>query len=220
MKWMALTLCVGLWLAQSAQAQGFSTVRYASGLDRPVCLSAPPADFGRVFVCEAHTGNIRIIRLKTRTLLATPFLTVPGVSQGDEQGLLGLAFDPDYANNGFFYVNYTDPNTKIVRYQVSATDPDVADPSSATPILSFTQPQSNHNGGWLGFGADGYLYIASGDGGGGNDDDAGHTPGTGNAQDTTDNLLGKMLRIDVTTTTSRPTRTATTRSRRPTRSSA
>jgi hypothetical protein len=83
-----------------------------------------------------------------------------------------------------------------VRYQVSA-DPDVADPGSATPVLSYGQPQSNHNAGWIGFGPDGYLYIASGDGGGSHDNDAGHTPGTGNAQDLTDNLLGKILRIDV-----------------------
>jgi glucose/arabinose dehydrogenase len=189
-------LMAALLLAQSAASQEFSTVRYAAGIARPVFLTAPPEDFGRAFVLEAHTGQIRILRLKTRTLLPTPFLTVPGVSTGNEQGLLGLAFHPDYANNGLFYVYYTDPHTQIVRYQVTG-DPDVADPGSATPVLSFSQPQNNHNGGWIAFGPDDYLYVASGDGGGSFDSSTGHTPGTGNAQDTTDNLLGKILRLDV-----------------------
>jgi glucose/arabinose dehydrogenase len=196
MKEILLILAASLLAADAIDAQSFSTVLYASGLDRPVFLTAPPGSIGRAFILDAHLGQIRILRLATRTLEPTPFLTIPGVSTGDEQGLLGLAFHPDYATNGYFYVNYTDPNTKIVRYQVSA-DPDVADPTSATPVLGFVQPQSNHNGGWIGFGPDGFLYIASGDGGGGNDSGTGHTTGTGNAQDTTDNLLGKVLRIDV-----------------------
>jgi hypothetical protein len=162
----------------------------------PVYLTAPPGDTSRVFVLEQHTGRIRIIHLPTHSLEPTPFLTIPGLPTGSEQGLLGLAFHPDYETNGYFYVDYTDPDTRIVRYQVSA-DPDVADPGSATPVLGFTQPQSNHNGGWIGFGPDGFLYVASGDGGGGNDQGTGHTTGTGNAQDITDNLLGKILRIDV-----------------------
>jgi glucose/arabinose dehydrogenase len=185
-------------MAQAAVAQGFETRRIATGLARPVFITAPPGDLTRAFVVEQHTGNIRILRLATKSVDPTPFLTVPGVSTGNEQGLLGLAFHPDYASNGFFYVNYTDPNTKIVRYQVSA-DPDVADPTSATAVLSYVQPQSNHNGGWLAFGSDGFLYISSGDGGGGDDNDDGHTAGTGNAQDLTGNLLGKILRIDVDT---------------------
>jgi glucose/arabinose dehydrogenase len=192
-----------LWLfaaclvwASAADAQSFSTVRYASGLDRPVFLTSPPGDLGRAFVLEQHLGQIRILRLATRTVDATPFLTVGGISTGDEQGLLGLAFDPDYETNGFFYVNYTNPDTQVVRYQVSA-DEDVAEPGSATPVITIDQPQGNHNGGWMGFGADGYLYIAMGDGGGGDDTGTGHTPGTGNGQDITANLLGKLLRIDV-----------------------
>ena len=115
---------------------------------------------------------------------------------GNEQGLLGMAFHPDYATNGFFYVAYTNPNKQIVRYHVS-DDPDVADPASATPVLSYVQPASNHNGGWMAFGPDGYLYLSTGDGGGDDDNDAGHTAGTGNGQDITSNLLGKILRIDV-----------------------
>jgi glucose/arabinose dehydrogenase len=196
MRRVAALLVASFFLGQGAGAQSFQTVRVASGLDRPVFVTAPPADFGRIFVVEAHTGEIRIIRLPSYTLEATPFLTISGVSTGEEQGLLGLAFHPQYATNGFFYVYFTDPDTQIVRYQVSG-DPDVANPASATAVLSFDQPQSNHNGGWIAFGSDGYLYVASGDGGSGNDSGTGHTSGTGNAQDITDNLLGKILRIDV-----------------------
>jgi glucose/arabinose dehydrogenase len=186
----------GVLLAGIAAAQDFSTVRVATGLNRPVFLTAPPGDRNRVFVVEEHTGEILIIDLTDGSINATPFLTVTGLSTGDEQGLLGLAFHPDYAVNGYFYVYFTDPSSNVVRYQVSG-DPDVADASSETPVLSFSQPAANHNAGWIGFGPDDTLYIASGDGGGSDDNDAGHTPGTGNAQDITDNLLGKILRIDV-----------------------
>ena len=86
---------------------------------------------------------------------------------GDEWRFVEKDFHPDYVANGFFYVNYTDSGgtTRIVRYQVSA-DPDLADVGSAAPVLSIGQPQANHNGGWIGFGPDGYLYVATGDGGG------------------------------------------------------
>ena len=170
--------------------------RVAAGLDWPVFLTAPPGDTTRVFIVEGHTGSIRILRLSDLTLLPTAFLTVPGVSQGTEQGLLGLAFHPNYASNGYFYVYYTNPDTQVVRYQVSG-DPNVANPGSATPVLSFVQPQPNHNGGWIGFGPDHELYISSGDGGASDDNAEGHTPDIGNGQDITDNLLGKILRIDI-----------------------
>jgi glucose/arabinose dehydrogenase len=202
MKASCVAMAAGLALlavlaGQGASAQTFGTLRVASGLARPVFLTTPPGDFRRAFVLEQHAGQIRILRLASPfSVDATPFLTVPGVSTGDEQGLLGLAFHPDYASNGFFYVYYTDPDTQVVRYQVTA-DEDVADPGSATLVLSIPQPQSNHNGGWIAFGPDGFLYIATGDGGGGNDEGSGHTAGTGNAQDITGNLLGKILRIDV-----------------------
>jgi len=172
--------------AGTVQAQDFAVTRVATGLDEPVFLTAPPDDDTRVFVVEQHTGRIRILRRNTWTLAPTPFLTVPGVSQGGEQGLLGLAFHPDYATNGFFYVYLTDPVSRVRRYRVSG-NPDVADASSATPVLSVRQPQDgNHNGGWLGFGVDDYLYVTIGDGG---DRDS--------AQDTTGSRLGKVLRIDV-----------------------
>lgn len=179
-----------------AGAQDFEVRRVAAGLSQPVFLTAPPDDGNRVFVVEQYTGEIRILRRGVWTLDPEPFLIVPGVSQGFEQGLLGLAFHPDHAANGFFYVHLTVPDVRVRRYTVSA-DPDVANPGSATPILSIAQPQANHNGGWIGFGADGYLYISSGDGGGSNDSGSGHTTGTGNAQDLTSNRLGKILRIDV-----------------------
>jgi glucose/arabinose dehydrogenase len=105
--------------------------------------------------------------------------------------LLGLAFDPAYTENGYFYVNYTDTagNTVIARYQVSADDPDVADPESEVILLQQEQPFANHNGGAVTFGPDGYLYLGLGDGGSGGDP-------FGNGQ-STDTFLGKILRIDV-----------------------
>ncbi len=106
-------------------AQDFEVTRVATGLSEPVFLTAPPGDDARVFVVEQHTGRIRILRRNSWTLASTPFLTVPGVSPGSEQGLLGLAFHPDYATNGFFYVHLTDPTSRIRRYRVSG-NPDVA----------------------------------------------------------------------------------------------
>ena len=174
---------------------GVFVERVASGLARPVFLTAPPDDPDRVFIAEQHTGRIRILRPSTRTLESVPFLDLEGLSTGSEQGLLGLAFHPDYAQNGFFYVYVTDPTSRLLRFEVS-DDPDIADPASRLQILEVPQPQSNHNGGWIGFGPDRLLYIALGDGGSSNDSGAGHTLDTGNAQDITDNLLGKILRID------------------------
>jgi glucose/arabinose dehydrogenase len=185
-----------LFAGHAAFAQGFATQRVAAGLDRPVFVTAPPGDFERLFIVEQHTGRIRILRLATRTLENDPFLDIDGISTLDEQGLLGLAFDPDYDSNGTFYVYLTDPASRVLRFQVSS-DPDVADPASQQQVLAFDQPQPNHNAGWIGFGPDGFLYVATGDGGASNDEGDGHTPDTGNAQDLSDNLLGKILRLDV-----------------------
>ena len=166
--------------------------RVASGLSRPVFVTTPLGDVRRLFIVEQHSGKIKILNLTTGLVNVAPFVTVPDLSTGSEQGLLGLAFHPNYDTNGFFYVNFTDTNgtTNVVRYQVSAIDPDVADDGSAMTVLTIAQPQRNHNGGWMDFGPDGYLYIATGDGGGGNDSGPGHTVGTGKSQDITDNLLG------------------------------
>jgi glucose/arabinose dehydrogenase len=196
-RWPAGAAALACWLAASHASAIVSTVRVASGLSRPVFATAPPGDYGRLFVVEQHSGQIKILDLTSGQIAATPFLTISNLARGGEQGLLGLAFHPDYANNGYFYVNRTDSagTTQVERYQVS-TNANVANPTPTT-LLSIAQPQTNHNGGWLGFGPDGYLYVATGDGGAGDDLGTGHTPGTGNAQDITANLLGKMLRLDV-----------------------
>jgi glucose/arabinose dehydrogenase len=162
-------------------------------------VTTPAGDLDRLFVLQLN-GRIRL--LKQGQLVSTPFLDIGvtganKITSGGERGLLGLAFHPNYAQNGFFYVNYTDlqGNTIVERYTVS-TDPDVADVASGTVVIGpITQPQSNHNGGCVQFGPDGKLYIGMGDGGGANDSGAGHAVG-GNGQSGA-TLLGKMLRLDV-----------------------
>ncbi len=158
-----------------------------SGLTFALGMTHAGDGSGRLFVVE-QGGRIKVWTGGS-SVLPTPFLDLSTiVSQGGEQGLLGLAFHPAYAANGLFYVNYTDlaGDTVVERYQVSAGDPNVADPASAQLVLTFAQTFENHNGGDMHFGPDGFLYISSGDGGG---------PAS-NAQDPT-NLLGKILRIDV-----------------------
>jgi glucose/arabinose dehydrogenase len=170
----------------STAAVGLETV--STGLSFPLYLTSPPGDTHRLFIAE-KTGAIRIIKDGAR--LTTPFLDLSGkVSTGSEQGLLGLAFDPNYSDNGRFYVSYTDlaGDSRIVRYRVS-NDPDIARPDPDRTLLAIDQPFSNHNGGNIVFGPEGYLYIGMGDGGAGGDP-------FGNGQDRTD-LLGSLLRIDV-----------------------
>lgn len=149
---------------------------------------------GRKFII-GQEGDIRIID-GNDNVLATPFLDINTKvnSGGSEQGLLGLAFHPDYSNNGYFFVNYTKSGTNsgdtiIERYQVSKGDPDVADPNSGTVLMRIIQDYGNHNGGNIHFGSDGYLYIGMGDGGSAGDPED-------RAQDL-GSALGKMLRIDV-----------------------
>lgn len=163
----------------------------ASGFNSPVCITN--AGDSRLFVVE-QDGIINIIH-EDGTI--TEFMDINSIvgSSGSEQGLLGLTFHPDYADNGYFYVNYTNNsgNTRISRFSVDAVNPDLGNPASELNLKTITQPYSNHNGGDLCFGPDGYLYIGMGDGGSGGD------PGN-RAQDTTSQLLGKMLRLDVNTT--------------------
>jgi glucose/arabinose dehydrogenase len=158
----------------------------ALGLNAPLFAGAPPGDTARLFVVEKG-GVIKIIDLATRQVLPTPFLTVT-VNAAGEGGLLGLAFHPNYGSNGFFYVNMINSSgdTEIRRYQVSS-DPNVANPASAMLVILIDQPPpTNHKAGWLGFGQDGFLYAALGDGG----------DGGANAQNL-NSLLGKILRLDV-----------------------
>jgi glucose/arabinose dehydrogenase len=196
-------LCLLSLTAASVEAEIIGLERVAT-VSAPIFVTHAPGDTSRLFIVE-RGGSIRILNLNTGLLERGTFLTTP-VDVSGEGGLLGLAFHPDYFNTGTpgfgkFYLNATTGSpftTRIREFQVSATNPNIADAGSLREILSYAQPQTNHNGGWLGFSPnDGYLYIASGDGGAGNDEGSGHTPGTGNAQDTTNNLLGKMLRIDV-----------------------
>lgn len=168
-------------------ANAYEWQMIASGLTRPVDLQADGS--GRLFIIE-KAGRIRI--LQDGQLLDQPFLDITERvgSNGNEQGLLGLAFHPQYADNGRFFVNYTDTNgdTVIARYQ-AASDQNRADPNTEVKLIGVDQPFANHNGGVLAFGPDGYLYAGLGDGGSAGDP-------MGNGQNT-DTLLGKILRIDV-----------------------
>ena len=172
-------------------ATGARLREVAIGLESPLFLTSPPGELNRLFVVE-KTGKIRIIR--DEALVPTPFLDLSGkVSNGSEQGLLGLAFHPQYAGNGLFLVNYTNTSgdTRVSLFRVSA-DPDRADPASEQVILAVDQPFSNHNGGMVVFGPDGKLYIGLGDGGSGGDpQNNGQSRGT---------LLGKILRLEVSAT--------------------
>lgn len=205
-KWALVAFVVGLGLALSGCAdQGLPVAAdspvpagqpeialalHMAGFNQPLNIAHAGDGSGRLFVVE-RGGRIRII--KDGAVLPAPFLDVSAKvrTAGGEQGLLGLAFSPDYASNGHFYVNYTDlqGTSVIARYSVSS-NPDAADASSETVLLTLEQPYANHNGGHIAFGPnDGYLYIGFGDGGSANDP-------LGSGQNT-DTLLGKILRIDV-----------------------
>lgn len=165
-------------------------------LDRPVFVTHAGDGSGRIFIIEKG-GQIRIF--SDDALRKTPFLDISErvTTSGNEQGLLGLAFPPNFAERGFFFVNYTNKSgdTVIARYKVTA-DPNIADASSETIILEIDQPAKNHNGGMLAFTQDGMLWIGMGDGGGSGDRyNNGQNPET---------LLGKMLRIDVTSDPTKP----------------
>lgn len=176
-----------LLLSIIGYSQTISLQSFGTGFVSPVEITN--AGDTRLFVVQKG-GLIRILNADG-TVNATPFLNLSSlVTTNSERGLLGLAFHPNYATNGYFFVNYTNlaGNTVIARYTVSATNPNIAN-TSETVLMTITQPFSNHNGGTLKFGSDGYLYIGMGDGGSGGD------PGN-RAQNINENL-GKMLRIDV-----------------------
>jgi glucose/arabinose dehydrogenase len=193
-------LAVGL---QNAAAQS-SAQRVTSSLSDPLYGTHIPGDTNRMFWLQQGSGGTgQIISQNLTTGATSNFMSISGLFTGGERGLLGLAFDPNYATNGQFYT-YVSANSfgahqsQVRRYTVSG-DPatsNVGDPNSSELIMSFSQPFSNHNGGWIGFNPKvdpsdpQYLYIGSGDGGSGGD------PGD-RSQDITNQLLGKILRIDV-----------------------
>jgi glucose/arabinose dehydrogenase len=166
----------------------FRVTRVGSGFAQPVFLAPVPDNTGRVFVVE-RGGRVRLFNPATGAVAT--FLDIAGqVSTDGERGLLGFATAPDFTASGTFYIFMTNPagDIEVRRYQTFATQRDIANPATADVILTFPHPASNHNGGWIGFGPDNFLYIATGDGGGGGDPD-------NNAQNI-GRLYGKMLRID------------------------
>jgi glucose/arabinose dehydrogenase len=211
---VAVAVAMALAVPADAPAQGscsgaapvpgttLESVPVVTGLTgRPLFVASPPGDANRLFIVE-QDGFIRIHRRGDPPGVNPVFLDISGKVQAtpsyNEMGLLGLAFDPDYAHSGFFYVDYTEGPffgpwaTVVARYSVSAADPDLADPASELRILRFAQPETNHNGGQLQFGPDRLLYVSAGDGGGGGDQHG--TCGNGQSLTT---LLGKILRLDV-----------------------
>ena len=194
MKNKTLTLLL-LLITTFSFSQDIYTILFADGFSNPVEMQNVGDD--RLFVVEKR-GVIEILQLDGTTN-PTPFLDIQNIvltpgGNYDERGLLGLAFHPDYINNGYFYINYIDNfgNTQISRFSVSTSDSSIADPDSEFQILNVEQPYINHNGGCLRFGPDGYLYIGLGDGGSAGDPE--------NRSQNLQTLLGKMLRIDIDNT--------------------
>ncbi len=191
---LGVSLWLALGLAGSAWGQQARLESWLTGLSAPVDIVNAGDGSGRLFIVE-QSGRIRIATADGQ-LLGTPLLDIDSLTNGSfEQGLLGLAFIPGYdhgnANLRCFFVDYTDLNgdTVIARYQVSAGNPDVADPQGTTVFGPIDQPFGNHNGGDLAFGPDGHLYVSLGDGG-----DAGDPGDEGQDKDT---LLGSILRLAV-----------------------
>lgn len=189
----ALSLIAFLFSIHKSQAQtitppDITLQTFYTGLSNPIGIYN--CGDHRLFVLEQNQGDIEII--DTNGVYIGKLLDLTGMfTYGGERGLLGMAFHPNFAENGYFYINYTNMggNTTIARYHVNSNTPNVADPASATILLVIDQPYTNHNGGHIAFGADGYLYIGMGDGGSAGDPEA-------RAQNPNE-LLGKMLRIDV-----------------------
>jgi glucose/arabinose dehydrogenase len=181
--------------SKSDSASGYyATIAFSKlSFARPVDLQHSNDNSNRLFVVE-QAGIISVLKNESAVSSKKTFLDIRNKVEdsGNEEGLLGLVFHPQYKTNGYFYVNYTAKSpdrTVISRFNVSATNPDVADPASEVVLLTFSQPYSNHNGGQVSFGPDGYLYIGVGDGGSGGD-----PQGHGQNLKT---LLGTILRIDV-----------------------
>jgi|JI7StandDraft_1071085.scaffolds.fasta_scaffold01816_4 glucose/arabinose dehydrogenase len=190
---LLLLLCVSI-ITSNVKAQLFTLKDVASGFNKPVDISnTGTPDDKRLFITEKD-GKIRIID-ETGSVLPTPFIDIDNKvsSTSNERGLLGLCFHPEYAINGYFYVNYTNNNgnTVISRFSRSPNNDNQADPTTEKILFTVVQPFDNHNGGEINFGKDGYLYVGMGDGGSGGD--------PGNRAQNPKNMLGKILRIDVNT---------------------
>ena len=183
--WLCLSLAATLPLSAK-----ITTTLVSGGFKLPVWASAPEGSDDFLWVVEKK-GQIHILDRKSGE--KSPFLdiTFRVGSKGNEEGLLGLAFSKDYEKSGRFYVNLTSPKgfTEIIRFTAHGDHKRLCDPSTAEVLLSYKQPYRNHNGGWIGFGPDGFLYIGNGDGGSANDP-------KNNAQNL-NSYLGKLLRIDV-----------------------
>jgi len=181
-------LIFALFCMNYSNSQIIGLETFATGFTSP--LEITNAGDSRLFVVEKG-GFIKILN-SNGTINTTPFLNISGlVSTDSERGLLGLAFHPNYASNGQFFINYTNlsGSTVIAKYTVNSGNPNTANAASASILLTIPQPYSNHNGGTIKFGSDGYLYIGMGDGGSGGDPE--------NRAQNINSLLGKMLRIDV-----------------------
>lgn len=190
--------------SDAARGQLLTTVRVASGLTNPIFVTAPPGDTSRLFIVEqrgnpsATQARILVMDLTTNppTLLGTPFLVVSSLATGNEQGLLGMAFDPNYLSNGRFYLNFTQSGgsgTTVIQRRIDSNPLDNVHTDavgSPNTVISFAQPFTNHNAGWMGFSpVDGYLYIPNGDGGSSCDPSQ-------RAQNLSV-VFGKTLRLDV-----------------------
>ncbi len=185
-----LTVCILPLLLSSQLHADLKSELVQKGLDRPVWAGAPDSVKGKLWIME-QAGTIWIVDLKTGERSKEPFLEITDrvTRKGNEQGLLGLAFAPDFEKSGTYYISYNKKggDSRIVRYVTK--DGVTTDPDSGETILEYKQPYGNHNGGWLDFGPDGMLWIGTGDGGAGNDPKS-------RAQDVTQ-YLGKILRLDV-----------------------
>src|SRR4029077_9298662 len=194
-----------LWNELDAQSvSGIKAARVAAGLRQPLFATAPPGDFDDLFIVQ-QTGQVFILNLSTGAVNPTPFIDISSrlTATNGEQGLLGMAFDPDYATNQRFYLDFTVPGgawgngtTHVSQFHRNAKGTKMIEKI----LLTFDHPQANHNGGWIGFSPrandNRNLYISTGDGGAGDDQGPGHIEPGGNSQNKT-TLLGKMLRIHV-----------------------
>ncbi len=182
--------------AMAAEPPALRSVLVCDGAQSPTWVGTPPNDASRLFVLEQRTALIRIFDRTAKKWKPNPVLAVSKVqSKENEQGLLGMAFHPQFAKNGFIYLYFTAPgggnsgHVEIARFTVAG---DVADPASKQVVIAIDQPEGNHNGGWIEFGSDGYLWLGVGDGGAGNDPHG--KIGNGQAMNT---LRAKILRLDV-----------------------